>query len=394
MKNQQSADRGSGTTAGVNKRLGRGLTSLIPVPPTGGRQSTVDRSFPVEHPPSTDRARTTQSDARIDASQGSTGLNQRSVAQSGRAHSKADQVSAQDHVPHGTSDAAAVPAQQKEEPHADIQVLDVQVTLVDTNPHQPREDFGENSIRQLADSIRASGLLQPITVRPIGNESNRRYELIAGERRLRAVRLLGWERIPAIVRTTTERESAQLALIENIQRADLNPVERAFGLRSLIEDFDLTHQEAADSVGLDRATVTNLLRLTELDSRSLDLLRQGKITAGHARALLGLRDVSTRALLADTAIVEEWSVRTLEREVQRAADRAKASGHVSRGTKAPIRSAHIANLESELSRSLGTRVHIQLGRKKGAGRLTIEFFSLDQFDGLLHRLGVPPARAS
>lgn len=270
-------------------------------------------------------------------------------------------------------------------------VRQIPVTLITPNPHQPRDSFNEASIAELADSIRTAGLLQPIVVRPSrSSDGVERYEIIAGERRWRAMKKLGQLAIPAIVKEATERESAQLALIENVQRDDLNAAERAFALRSLAEQFGLSHQQVAEAVGIDRPTVSNLIRLTELDGRSLDLVRLGKLSAGHARALLGIRDVASRSLLADTAIMEEWSVRTLEREVQRSADRANSKA-VSRGTtSAPVRSAHLSSLEDRLSKSLGTRVHLQLGRQKGSGRMTIEFFSLEQFDGLLLKLGVPP----
>jgi len=264
------------------------------------------------------------------------------------------------------------------------------VAAISPNPRQPRDAFNESSISELADSIRSAGLLQPIIVRPMPSaDGAARFELIAGERRWRAVKSLGAPTIDAIVRDATERESAQFALIENIQRDDLNAAERAFALRSLSEEFGLTHQQVAEAVGLDRVTISNLIRLTELDGRSLDLVRLGKLSAGHARALLGIRDVSSRSLLADTAIMEEWSVRTLEREVQRSSDRANL-GKAPRGTStSPVRSAHLSSLEDRLSKSLGTRVHLQLGRQKGAGRMTIEFFSFEQFDGLLTKLGVP-----
>ncbi|MBX3356561.1 MAG: ParB/RepB/Spo0J family partition protein [Phycisphaeraceae bacterium] len=273
-------------------------------------------------------------------------------------------------------------------------VQDLDIDSIVPNPNQPRDTFEQASIAELAESIKSAGLIQPIVVRPVESEDGRpRYELIAGERRLRAFRSLGRSRIPAIVRQVSTQESALLALIENIQRDDLNAAERAFGLRSIGEDFGLNHQQIADAVGLDRVTVTNLIRITELDGRSLDLVRHGKLSAGHARALLGIKDVATRSLLADTAIMEEWSVRTLEREVQRSSDRAESKS-VSRGTSpAPIRSAHLSAMEDQLSRTLGTRVHLQLGRKKGAGRMTIEFHSLEQFDGILARLGVPSSAA-
>lgn len=271
---------------------------------------------------------------------------------------------------------------------ASSEVDEIPLEAISPNPHQPREGFDPESISALADSIKSSGLLQPIVVRPAAGARPGRFEVIAGERRLRAAQHLGWSAIPAIVRSATDRESAQFALIENVQREDLNPVERAFAVRSLCEDFDQTHQQVAESVGLDRASVSNLIRLTELDGRTLDLVRRSKLSAGHARALLAVKDLSIRSLLADTAVMEEWSVRTLEREVQRAVDRAQSSTGSRSSPGAPTRSAHVTDLETRLSRALGTPVHIQLGRKKGSGKMTIDFFSNDQFEGVLARLGV------
>lgn len=351
-RRSQESGKASSGAPGATRRLGRGLGSLIPTPSTPPPQHSAPRStnsIPVSG---------ADPNVALDVSRGTPaempGSPSRSVlGQSSDAH------------------------------------REIPVDLVVPNPHQPRETFNQASISELAESIRSAGLLQPIVVRPANSgDGATRFELIAGERRLRAVKSLGRATIPAIIRHASDRESAQLALIENIQRDDLNPVERAFGLRALADEFSMSHQQVADSVGLDRASVTNLIRLTELDGRSLDLIRHGKLSAGHARALLSIRDVATRSLLADTAIMEEWSVRTLEREVQRAVDRSSGS-KVPRGTSnQPIRSAHLSSLEDQLSRALGTRVHLQLGRKKGAGRMTIEFFSLEQFDGLMSRLGV------
>jgi len=360
---------------GAARRLGRGLGQLIPTQPPNRERL----------PAAPDRSSRQASDGGDEVAGSSASI----AADVGKASHAVRPTVEVPNVPRGTPRgvSAVDPSESLNS------IVEIAVDAIAPNRHQPREDFNDQLIAELAESIKSAGLLQPITVRPVGSSSPPRYELIAGERRWRAAKLIGWERIPAIVRTASDRESAQYAVVENVQRSDLNPVERAFAIRSLGNDFGLTHQQISDAVGLDRATVSNLVRLTELDSRTLDLVRQGRLSAGHARALLGIREVPTRSLLADTAIMEEWSVRVLEREVQRSADRAKSSG-VSRGTSAaPVRSAHISNLESSIGRALGTRVHIQLGRKKGAGRMTIEFFSLEQFDGLLRKLGVEDAAA-
>ncbi len=376
----KGAGKAGPLATGGGKRLGRGLGSLIPTKPGSSHGASV-----LPAAPGGNDSKTRDRISSVAALSGEAGS--AAAAALGTAGIEVD-------VPRETSTGSA---QGKWTPGRDVTqtpaggVIEIPIDAITPNQHQPRESFNDESIVQLAESIKSAGLLQPITVRAVGNPSAGRFELIAGERRLRAAQRLGWSRIPAIVRSATDRESAQLAFIENVQRDDLNPVERAFAVRSLCDEFDLTHQQVAEAVGLERVTVSNLVRLTELDGRTLDLIRTGRLSAGHARALLGVKDLSVRSLLADTAIMDEWSVRTLEREVQLAVDRAQASS-VSRGTSArPIRSAHITDLESRLSRALGTPVHIQLGRKKGAGKMTIDFFSSEQFDGILGRLGVQQA---
>ena len=261
---------------------------------------------------------------------------------------------------------------------------EIPVEQIVPNRRQPRSDFDPESLKTLAESIRQAGLMQPIMVRP----TTRGFELVAGERRWRAAKLLGMVTIPAFVRELDDAASAELALVENIQREDLNPMERAFALRRLATDFSLTHQVIADKVGLDRASVTNLLRLSELDSTTADLVRSGKLSQGHGKALLGVSDLGRRADLAARAVSLDWSVRELERQVQggQRGNRHEDSS-VSSNTETSARHANVADLERQLSEHLGTRVVLQLGRKKGSGRLICDFYSLDQFDGLLQRMG-------
>jgi len=258
------------------------------------------------------------------------------------------------------------------------------------NRRQPRTEFDEASIASLADSIRSAGLMQPILVRPLPEG----YELIAGERRWRAAKRIGLESIPALVRRVDDQSAAELALIENIQREDLNPMERAHALRRLVEDFSLTHQQLADRVGLDRATVTNLLRLSDLDNATAELVRSGTLTQGHAKALLSLHDAATRSAFATRAASEGWSVRELERRVQQVVKGVVALPNATpkETIEVTARDANVADLERQLSEHLGTRVKLQLGRKKGSGRLTIDFYSLDQFDGLMAKVGFGSSR--
>jgi ParB family chromosome partitioning protein len=253
------------------------------------------------------------------------------------------------------------------------------------NRRQPRTDFDEASLQSLAASIKSAGLMQPIMVRPLSNG----YELVAGERRWRAAKLIGLKLIPAVVKSVDDQVAAELALIENIQREDLNPMERAFALRRLADEFSLTHQAVAEKVGLDRASVTNLLRLSDLDRGTSDLVRSGKLTQGHAKALLAVTDLGARAQFAARIISEDWSVRELERRVQHAVKGTVSTPASSGAPQKDVtaRDANVADLERQLAEHLGTRVSLQLGRKKGSGRLTIDFYNLDQFDGLMQKMG-------
>lgn len=260
----------------------------------------------------------------------------------------------------------------------------VAVDAIQTNPFQPRQVFDEASLGELAASIKQDGLMQPVVVRPDGSEGG--YQLVAGERRWRAARLAELERIPALVRELSDRQIAEWAVIENLQREDLNPVERAEAFARLVERFDMRHEDVAGRVGINRATVTNALRLLELHADVLGLVRGGQLSAGHARALLGLSDPEAQVALANKAVAGGWSVRAVEeavRQMNRPAD-----SNDGQTTKKARSSAHLDDLQRQVADQLGTRVRIKPGRKKGSGTLSIEFYDLDQFDGLLGRLGI------
>lgn len=280
-----------------------------------------------------------------------------------------------------TADASVAP----EAPESESGLKSIPVEQIVANRRQPRLDFDDSALSALADSIKSAGLMQPIMVRPSGSG----YELIAGERRWRAAKLIGLKQIPAVVRAVDDQTAAELAIIENVQREDLNPIERAQALRRLADEFALTHQQIADKVGLDRASVSNLLRLSDLDPSTSEHVRAGRLSQGHAKALLAVVDVSMRSQFAASAMKDEWSVRELERRIQLAQ---KGGAIVPRATttspkEVTARDANVADLERQLADHLGTRVRIQLGRKKGSGRLTVEFYSLDQFDGLMNKMG-------
>jgi ParB family chromosome partitioning protein len=241
--------------------------------------------------------------------------------------------------------------------------------------YQPRTRMDEASLAELADSIRARGVIQPIVVRPV---EDGRYEILAGERRWRAAKLAGQEQVPALIREVPDDVALGIGLIENIQREDLNPIEEGNGLKRLIEEFRLTHEEVARAVGRSRAAVTNLLRLLELSPAVQDMLQDGKIDMGHARALLALsraRQVETAELIAAKGL----SVRETERLVQKAASAPRRKIGAS-GLDTDSR-----RLQEELSESLGATVKLK-PRRGGRGSLVIDYGSLDELQGLLTRL--------
>jgi ParB family chromosome partitioning protein len=257
---------------------------------------------------------------------------------------------------------------------------------ITASPNQPRRTFDDESIARLAESIRQDGLMQPIVVRPKGAG----YEVVAGERRWRAARLLHLAAIPAIVRSVDDRTAAEWSLIENLQREDLNPIDRAEAFERLIEAHGLTHQEIAERVGLERSSVSNHLRLNELDDFTKDAVRSGALTMGHGRTLLAIANNAERTALARRAIAGAWSVRELEQRIRARAGHpgaAVGSGAAPPGGL-PRRPAHLVDLERRLGAQLGTKVAIRPGRKKGSGVLVISFFSHAEFDGLMERLGV------
>jgi ParB family chromosome partitioning protein len=279
-----------------------------------------------------------------------------------------------------TKPPAAVEAGEPAAPPADSS-SGIPVGAVRPNPLQPRKHFDEQSLEALAASIRTAGLMQPIVVRRTGDG----YELVAGERRLRAAQRAGLETIPAIVREADDREMAELALIENLQREDLNPIERAEAFQRLIDDHGLVHQQVGELVGMDRSTVTNHLRLLDLEDEVQQLVRMGLLGLGHARALLALKDRSHLTRIAAKVAREGWSVRSTETEIKRINRKSGAEPPTPRSPTA--RRAHLADLEKRLSDHLGTRVQIRPGKKTGSGTMAVEFYNPAQFEGLMERLG-------
>ncbi|MEN9879817.1 MAG: chromosome partitioning protein ParB [Pseudomonadota bacterium] len=255
------------------------------------------------------------------------------------------------------------------------------VTDLQPGKYQPRTRMDEASLNELASSIAAQGLVQPIIVRPLGPDAKTPYEIIAGERRWRASQIAGLREVPVHVHHIADEAALAMALIENIQREDLNPLEEAQGLRRLIDEFRLTHQEAAEAVGRSRSAATNLLRLLELATPVQDLLMQSRLDMGHARALLALAG-SDQIAVAQQVVLKSLSVRETEELVRRrqAGKTAPKAG----GKGADVANADVARLSERLADTLGAEVSI-LANKRGAGKITIHFDSLDQLDGLIER---------
>lgn len=246
--------------------------------------------------------------------------------------------------------------------------------------YQPRREMDPTKLDELAESIKAQGVIQPILVRQLATDS---YEIVAGERRWRASQLAGLDEVPVVVRELEDRTVIAMALIENIQREDLNPLEEAEALQRLISEFTLTHAEAAQAVGRSRAAVSNLLRLLELPVAIRVLLESRRLEMGHARALLTLAP-ELASKLAQEAADQGWSVREVEHRAQQFAA-GKVPGAVRKKPSAGAPQADIASLETELSESLGARVAINHGRG-GKGKLIIHYTDLDTLDGVLEKL--------
>lgn len=264
-------------------------------------------------------------------------------------------------------------------------VQSIPIDAIDPSPFQPRRVVDESSLVRLAESIGRTGMLQPIVVRPMRRgDGTERYELVAGERRWRAARLAAQTRIPAVIKPLSDEDAAACSLVENVQREDLNPMDRAFALRSLSERFGLSHEQLAERVGLERPTVANLIRLTELEPDIAKLISSGKLSAGHGKALLAIAAGDERVSVANMAAQMGWSVRRVEQLSQR---RSPSVGGVS-GEVSP-RWAVLRDLERQIGQHLGTKVLIATDRKGKRGRMSIEFYGLDHFDGLLARLGIP-----
>lgn len=261
----------------------------------------------------------------------------------------------------------------------DEELLKLPVDLLQRGKYQPRIDMHTDTLQELADSIKAQGLIQPILVRPVGEPQAgqpRRYEIIAGERRWRAAQLAGLHEIPAIVRRVPDEAAVAMALIENIQRENLNAIEEARALGRLISEFDMTHATAAEAVGRSRATVSNLLRLLDLCDEAKGLVERGELEMGHARALLSLENPRQQAEVAAQVAKKKLSVRETEALVRRMLAGPQESA------PAPKADPNVRKLESDLSEKLGAKVQVQHSGS-GKGKLVITYHSLDELDGII-----------
>ncbi len=281
-------------------------------------------------------------------------------------------------APAKTAPDAETPAEGKAAAATDGDLRNIGVDLLDRGRYQPRLDMRTDSLNELADSIRAQGVVQPIVVRPVADG---RYEIIAGERRWRAAQIAGLQEVPAVVRDVPDSAAVAMALIENIQRENLNPLEEARALERLLDEFDMTHAQAAEAVGRSRAAVSNLLRLLDLEDDVKTLVERRELEMGHARALLGL-DGRRQVDAARRVVSKGLSVRETERLVKRV--QAEASSPTPPRAR-PSADPDIQRLEHNLSEKLGARVKIKHSRT-GKGALNIAYNSLDELEGILSHL--------
>ena len=261
----------------------------------------------------------------------------------------------------------------------------IPIGQIGRNPFQPRREFNTEELGELQESLRASGLLQPITVRRRPGKDG--FELIAGERRLRAASKLGWKEIPAIIKEIDDKTILTLALVENLQRTDLNPIEEGEGYHRLSHEFGLTQQQIAETVGKDRTTIANMLRLLQLPEVVRKLLQDGQLTMGHAKVLLGLDDPEMIAILAREIVKEGLTVREIERRLREFVG-PRTGKKAGRPRSADRLSPEVKRIENRLRRYLQTDVTVSVG-KNNRGTLTLHFFSPDDLERLLEVMRVP-----
>ncbi len=299
--------------------------------------------------------------------------------------SKSPTITAKGPVPRSESHSPPGREEVADEQAGEGQLLHLALDRIHPNKSQPRQYFDESEISALADSIRQSGVLQPIIVRRNKNLSSGGFEIVAGERRFRAAKKAGLMKVPALLRQLTDRETLELGIIENVQRSDLNPIEAAQAYERLVQEFGATQEEIARSLGRDRVSIANTLRLVKLPADVQKLLVSGALSAGHGRALLMLEDPKQQSALAQKVAAAQLSVRATEqlasgKELETTAEKAPK-----RRVTSP-KTASVLELETRFRRALGTKVSLSV-TKEGSGDLTISFFSRAELDSLLERLG-------
>jgi len=294
---------------------------------------------------------------------------------------------------HASSEPTEPPASSESD--GSTPVRRIALGLIDSNPFQPREDFDPAEMRSLAESLQSHGLLQPVVVRQVGD----RYQLIAGERRLRAAELAGWPDVPAQVIQADDREVAELAIVENLQRKDLNPLEKAACFQRYLETYRCTQEELASRLKIDRSTIANLIRLLELPEPIQAAVRQGRLSQGHARALLPLGDPQEQIAMADRIQQEGLNVRQTEAIVQQILDAVDQEGLAATiPTSKPVRnrrapSEHVLALEQEFRSALGTKVKL-VHTRSGRGRLVIFFRNHEEFERIQKQICETPSRSA
>lgn len=249
-------------------------------------------------------------------------------------------------------------------------IINIDISLIIPNKEQPRQNFEEEALEDLANSIKIYGLLQPIILRKV----EKKYEIVAGERRWRACKIAGLKEVPALIKELSQQESAKIALIENIQREDLNPIEEAMAYKKLMEDFKLTQEDVSLQVGKSRSYIANSIRLLNLDENITNFVAQGKLTTGHGKALLGIKDKNEQLKAAEKIINEKLNVRQTE-------EIASSKNVNESNVEENIKDTHIISLEEELMRSLGTKVNLVPGVKKG--KIEIEYYGDEDLDRII-----------
>ncbi|MEM9416176.1 MAG: ParB/RepB/Spo0J family partition protein [Planctomycetota bacterium] len=340
-------------------RLGRGLSSLM--------------ATSAEMPPVP-----TQPEAKPDGAAADAGVRPPGKMSPGEGPVKGGVASDAERHDHGQDEGSTG------HPSSGLQFIPI--AGIQPNQHQPRQAFSDKALEGLAASLKNDGMMQPIVVRrsSAGGDQDA-YELIAGERRWRAAQLAGLEQVPAMVHDLTDEQSAQWALVENLQREDLNPIEKAEAFKRMADTFKLAHAQIAERVGLERSTVSNLLRLLALSDFCRDLVRENLLSMGQARAIAGVPDPAAQKALAQQAVRDGLSVRQVE-----AAARKILQDNTGKSSSASVATSKhsLVDMEKQIGQQLGTRVKLKPGRKKGSGTIAIDFYSLDEFDALMARMDV------